>query len=84
MDVEVANLDTDDDRKAKVQIISWNNNMPTDLPVISFNGPNFTEGNGGPINIQESTACSFIAFVTGVFAYEVRVTLFDKLRKMLW
>ncbi|KRE55934.1 hypothetical protein [Paenibacillus sp. Soil750] len=77
VDVEVANLDPDDDRKALVKIFSWNNNIPTLLPVLSFNGPNLTEGNGGAITIKESTTCSFVAFTTGVFAYEVRVTLFN-------
>ncbi|MGW8426749.1 hypothetical protein ACWGJQ_14805 [Peribacillus simplex] len=77
VDVEVANLDPDDDRKASVKIFSWNNNIPTELQVLSFNGPNLTEGNGGPIKIKPMTACSFVAFVPGVFAYEVRVTLFE-------
>lgn len=80
VDVEIVNLDPDDSRKVLVEVFNWSGQSPVALPVISFNGPNFIEGNGGPIKIKPNTVCGFIArlSVNNAFAYEVRVSFFDK------
>ncbi|MEH7336561.1 hypothetical protein V7161_28440 [Neobacillus drentensis] len=50
-----------------------------ELQVLSFSGPYLKKGDGGPIKIKPMTACSFVAELVNkdIFAYEVRVTLFD-------
>jgi hypothetical protein len=78
VDIQVINIDVDDDRHVLVQVFDWSNNAPVAVPVASVNGPNFTFGGGGPIEIEESTAAAF--FTTTFFApsrYEVRVTFFN-------
>ncbi|MBG9733302.1 hypothetical protein [Paenibacillus alvei] len=78
-DIEIINLDSDDTRKVLVEVFNWSDNIPVGLPVISFNGPNFIVGDGGPIKIEPNTACGFFARLSDnqVFAYEVRITFFD-------
>lgn len=79
-DIEIINLDSDDSHKVLVEVFNWSDNIPVALPVTSFNGPNFIVGDGGPIEIEPKTACGFFARLRDnqVFAYEVRITFFDK------
>ncbi|SEC70544.1 hypothetical protein [Paenibacillus sp. GP183] len=72
--ITAENADPDDDRIVTVEVIDWTNPFPVQLPVASFNGPNGTPGDNGPIEIEESTAAIFFADVTPAFLYEVRIT----------
>jgi len=77
-DIEIINLDSDDSRKVLVEVFNWSDNIPVALPVMSFNGPDFIEGDGGPIEIEPITDCGFFVRLRDnqVFAYEVRITFF--------
>jgi hypothetical protein len=78
--INIANLNKDDKRRVKVEVFDWTLNKPVELPVFSFNGPNLTPGNGGPIKIKGRTAAVFATdFLDDmiILIYEVRVTFFD-------
>lgn len=75
----IVNLNKNNGRRVKVEIFDWTSNIPIEMTVFSFNGPDFILGNGGPIEIKEGTTAIFASDILVDFTpmYEVRVTFFD-------
>lgn len=78
--INIANLNKNGARRVKVEVFDWTFNEPIEVPVSSFNGPENTPGDGGPIEIKENTAAVFSTGLLDnmiILIYEVRVTFFD-------
>lgn len=76
--ITIINLNKNAKRRVKVEVFDWTFNKPIEIPLLSLNGPNFKQGNGGPIEIKEETAATFTTNILkeNIFIYEVRVTFF--------
>ncbi|MEC1525529.1 hypothetical protein P9D43_26370 [Neobacillus niacini] len=53
--INVANLNKEGSRRVKVEVFDWTFNIPIEVPITSFNGPEITPGDGGPITIHAQT-----------------------------